>query len=83
MYRVGYKCNLDGDYVNIELVNKTKEAQQNIALQKQMLASQQSIEQLTGVSAITGEVLECDEDDDECIALGSDFIRSKKESRGA
>ena len=71
---------MEGNYVNIELRNKKREAAEKIALQKQIQASQQSIEELTGLSGVTGEALDCDDDDDECLALseGSDFIRENK-----
>ena len=64
-------------HYSLELLNKKREAARKIALKKQIQESQLFIEELTGISGVTGETLECDEDDEECIAIseGSDFVR--------
>lgn len=76
---VGYKANIEGDYLGIELINRRKEAANQIQLQKKILASQRSIEELTGKKSVSvlvdGEDEECDKDDIECLTEGKDFMR--------
>ena len=77
---VGYKTNIEGDYVGIELINRKKEAAEQIKLRNRILESQRSVQELIGNegnklagSGAHGE--DCDEDDFECLTEGKDFIR--------
>ena len=78
---VGYRTNIEGDYVGIELINRKKEAAEQIKLRNRILESQRSVRELIGEGSDTlagnsaqgGEG--CDEDDFECLTEGKDFIR--------
>ena len=71
----GYKTNVDGQYVNIELVNLKKEAEASIDVRKLILESQQSVENMMKLQG------EKDNDDSEeshgVDVVGKDFVREK------
>ena len=77
---VGYKTNMEGDYVGVELINVRKEAAEQIRLKNRILESQKSVQKLIGnkndksTSNIVGEE-DCNDDDLECLTEGKDFIR--------
>ena len=66
--------------MGIELINRKKEAAEQIKLRNRILESQRSVQELIGNegnklagSGAHGE--DCDEDDFECLTEGKDFIR--------
>lgn len=78
---VGYKTNMNGDYLSLEIINRKKEADAAIALKKQIIASQISVDALIGRSSLLdGDITDGDDDDESSDnegtnLLGSDFVR--------
>jgi hypothetical protein len=76
---VGYKPNMEGDFLNIEIINRKKEADAQIALKKQIIASQISVDQLISSSTSSKTSVDvCDDDDPDCLVLGEDFMRGEE-----
>ena len=76
---MGQKTNIDGDYVNLDMPSRKREAEAAIALQRQISESRKSIEQLIQLDNGSDDTVSADNSDEESVAqgnsFGQDFVR--------